>query len=98
MRAAGFTIVSRHGVPQGGISLLARLPEGLEDDLGVVDAAIDTGRFSAIPGSAFAAPGCIRFGYAGMPVAGIERVAAALPEVLDAVRSSRPAPPSGVRG
>jgi aspartate/methionine/tyrosine aminotransferase len=82
----GFQVVSRHaGVPQGGIALLARLPEGVEDDLAVIETAIDMGRFSAIPGSAFGAPGCIRFGYAGIPLEGIERLATAIPEVLDAV-------------
>jgi aspartate/methionine/tyrosine aminotransferase len=84
--SAGFTIESRHGgLPPGGIALLARLPEGLEDDEAVIDAAIDMGRFSAIPGSAFGAPGCIRFGYAGIPVEGIELLARAIPDVLDAV-------------
>ena len=87
LRSAGFKIESRHdSLPLGGITLLARLPEGLEDDDAVIDAAIDMGRFSAIPGSAFGAPGCIRFGYAGIPVEGIERLAESLPEVLDAVR------------
>jgi N-succinyldiaminopimelate aminotransferase len=90
LRSAGFEIQSRHdGPPPGGIALLARLPEGLEDDLAVIDAAIDMGRFSAIPGSAFGAPGCIRFGYAGIPVEGIEQLAIALPEVLEAVRRKR---------
>jgi aminotransferase len=87
LRSAGFKIESRHrGLPLGGIALLARLPDGLEDDGAVIDAAIDMGRFSAIPGSAFGAPGCIRFGYAGIPIEGIERLAEGLPEVLDAVR------------
>jgi aspartate/methionine/tyrosine aminotransferase len=87
LHSAGFKIESRHGgFPLGGIALLARLPEGIEDDGAVIDAAIDMGCFSAIPGSAFGAPGCIRFGYAGIPVEGIERMAAGLPEVLDAVR------------
>ncbi len=86
LRSTGFKIESRHGgLPLGGIALLARLPEGLEDDEAIIDAAIDMGRFSAIPGSAFGAPSCIRFGYAGIPLEGIERLAAALPEVLDAV-------------
>ena len=84
--SAGFTIESRHGgLPPGGIALLARLPEGLEDDEAVIDAAIDMGRFSAIPGSAFGAPGCIRFGYAGIPLDAIELLVKFVPEVLDAV-------------
>jgi aspartate/methionine/tyrosine aminotransferase len=92
LRRADLTLVTRTGgVPQGGISLLARLPADLEDDLAVIDRAIDTGRFSAIPGSAFGAPGCIRFGYAGIPLAGIARLGTALPAVLEEVRSS-PAP------
>lgn len=79
-------VVSRHGgVPQNGISLLARLPEYVQDDLAVIDTAIDMGRFSAIPGSAFGALGGIRFGYAGIPLDGIERLATTIPEVLDAV-------------
>jgi aspartate/methionine/tyrosine aminotransferase len=86
LHSTGFQVVSRHGgVPQGGISLLARLPNGFEDDLAVIDAAIELGRFSAIPGSAFGAPGCIRFGYAGMTLKGIERLASVIPEVLDSV-------------
>jgi aspartate/methionine/tyrosine aminotransferase len=87
LSSADFKIESRHGEsPLGGIALLARLPEGLEDDDAVIDAAIEMGQFSAIPGSAFGAPGCIRFGYAGIPVDGIERLARAIPDVLDAVR------------
>jgi len=83
LRSAGFDIVSRHdGMPRGGISLLARLPAGVEDDRAVIETAIAMGRFSAIPGSAFGAPGCIRFGYAGISLDGIERLARALPEVL----------------
>jgi aminotransferase len=86
LRSAGFTIETRHqGIPLGGIALLARLPEGMEDDEAVIDAAIDMGRFSAIPGSAFGAPGCIRFGYAGIPLDAIDRLAVAIPEVLDMV-------------
>ena len=84
--SVGFTIESRHGgSPPGGIALLARLPKSLEDDEAVIDAAIDMGRFSAIPGSAFGAPGCIRFGYAGIPLDAIERLVKFVPEVLDAV-------------
>jgi len=86
LRSEGFGIVSRHdGVPQGGISLLARLPDGVEDDLAFNDTAIGLGRFSAIPGSAFGAPGCIRFGYAGVSLDDIERLADAIPDVLEAV-------------
>ena len=84
--SSGFKVESRHdGVPKGGISLLARLPDGVEDDLAVIDTAIAMGRFSAIPGSAFGAPGCVRFGYAGISLDGIKRLARALPAVLDAL-------------
>jgi aspartate/methionine/tyrosine aminotransferase len=87
LRSHGFEIVSRHnGMPQGGISLLAHLPAGVKDDLAFVETAIAMGRFSAIPGSAFGAPGCVRFGYAGIPVAGIEQLGRSIPDVLDAVR------------
>jgi aspartate/methionine/tyrosine aminotransferase len=87
LRNTGFEIMTRHGgAPRGGISLLARLPHDVRDDGAVIDTAIEMGRFSAIPGSAFGAPGCIRFGYAGIDLDGIERLASALPEVLDAVR------------
>jgi len=86
LRSESFEIVSRHdGMPRGGISLLARLPDGVEDDLAFIDTAIGMGRFSAIPGSAFGAPGCIRFGYAGISLDGIKRLAEAIPEVLAAV-------------
>jgi aspartate/methionine/tyrosine aminotransferase len=89
LQASGLRVVTRTGgVPEGGISVLARLPGDVGDDRRVIDTAIAMGRFSAIPGSAFGAPGCIRFGYAGMPVDGIQRLATALPEVLDAVRAS----------
>jgi aspartate/methionine/tyrosine aminotransferase len=86
LQAADFEIQTRHGgSPPGGIALLARLPENVDDDRAVIDTAIDMGRFSAIPGSAFGARGCIRFGYAGIPRDGIRRLAHALPEVLDTV-------------
>jgi aminotransferase len=87
LHAAGLTIESRHHeAPLGGIALLARLPNGLEDDEAVIDAAIDMGSFSAIPGSVFGAPGCIRIGYAGIPTPDIYRLADRLPEVFEAVR------------
>jgi aspartate/methionine/tyrosine aminotransferase len=89
LAAAGFGLVTRTGeIPRGGISLLARLPGGFEDDWAFIDTAIEMGRFSAIPGSSFGAPGCVRFGYAGMPLEGISRLGAALAEVLEAVRAA----------
>lgn len=87
LQVSGLQIVTRTGeLPRGGISLLARLPDGVDDDRAVNDTAIEMGRFSAIPGSSFGAPGCLRFGYAGMPLEGITRLRATLPEVLRAVR------------
>jgi aspartate/methionine/tyrosine aminotransferase len=85
--AAGFTIEGRFPQePRGGISLLARLPDGLDDDVAFLDTAMELGRFSAIPGSAFGAPGCVRFGYAGIPLEAIERMREGLRVVLDASR------------
>jgi aspartate/methionine/tyrosine aminotransferase len=90
LRSAGFELMTRGGdAPRGGISLLARLPNDVQDDSAVIDTALEMGRFSAIPGSAFGAPGCIRFGYAGIEVDSIGRLARFLPEVLDAVRRRR---------
>jgi aspartate/methionine/tyrosine aminotransferase len=87
LRSAGFTIESRHDeMPQGGIALLARLPEGVEDDIAFIDTAIAMGCFSAIPGSAFGAPGCVRFGYAGISTDGISQLARSIPDVMDALR------------
>ncbi len=89
LEAVGLQVVTRTGkLPRGGISLLARLPDGV-DDRAVNDTAIEMGRFSAIPGSSFGADGCLRFGYAGMQVDGIARLRQALPEVLDAVSGAR---------
>jgi aspartate/methionine/tyrosine aminotransferase len=87
LHSAGFKIESRHDeMPQGGIALLARLPVGVEDDIAFIDTAIGMGRFSAIPGSAFGAPGCVRFGYAGIPTDGISRLAKSIPDVMDSLR------------
>jgi len=90
MRANGFKIVGRVAdqPPPGGISLLARLPDGLEDDIAFIDTAISLGTFSAIPGSAFGAPGHIRFGYAGMNLDSIERLRHVLGKVVGAVRGT----------
>jgi aspartate/methionine/tyrosine aminotransferase len=87
LHGAGFEIVGRVGdhSPAGGISLLARLPDGLEDDVAFNDKAIGLGKFSAIPGAAFGAPGHVRFGYAGMTLDSIERLRRVLPEVVEAV-------------
>ena len=89
VRESGFKIVGRVAdhTPPGGISLFARLPEGLDDDMEFIDRAIELGRFSAIPGTAFGAPGHIRFGYAGMTLESIDRMRSALSEVVEAVRN-----------
>jgi aspartate/methionine/tyrosine aminotransferase len=88
VRENGFTIVGRveNQTPPGGISLFARLPEGLDDDVEFNNRAIELGRFSAIPGTAFGAPGHIRFGYAGMTLESIDRMRSALGEGVEAVR------------
>jgi len=82
----GFTIEGRFPEgPRGGISLLGRLPEGLEDDVAFLDKAMEMALFSAIPGSAFGAPGCVRFGYAGIPLEAIERMRGGIRDVIDAM-------------
>jgi len=90
VRTNGFEIVGRttDQPPPGGISLFARLPTGLEDDINFVDTAISLGAFSAIPGTAFGAPGHIRFGYAGMSLDSIERLRGVLGEVVESVRTA----------
>ena len=83
---AGFEIQGRFpDGPRGGISMLARLPDGLDDDVAFLDKAMELARFSAIPGSAFGAPGCVRFGYAGIPLESIERMRGGLRDVIDAM-------------
>jgi aspartate/methionine/tyrosine aminotransferase len=73
--------------PSGAISVLARLPEWVKvDDQAFVEKAMELGKFSAIPASVFGAPGCLRFGYAGMPREDIQRLSLALQEVLDHFR------------
>jgi len=43
-------------------------------------------KFSAIPASVFGAPGCLRFGYAGMTREDIQRLSHSLEDVLDYFR------------
>lgn len=75
LRNTGWTLITRDGEPpRGGISMFARLPEGFDDDCAYLDRAMELGLFSAIPGSAFGAPGCVRFGYAGMTIEQIRRL------------------------
>jgi aspartate/methionine/tyrosine aminotransferase len=90
LRGAGFSIAGRRGdVPLGGISMLGRLPEGLVDDRAFLDRAMEMERFSAIPGSAFGAPGCIRFGYAGIPLEGLDRLGRDLREVAESLQGEK---------
>jgi len=87
LRHTGWTLLTRDGrVPRGGISMFARLPAGLDDDRAFLDLALELGLFSAIPGSAFGAPGCVRFGYAGMTVDQIDRLEEHLRTVVNLCR------------
>jgi DNA-binding transcriptional MocR family regulator len=74
--------------PRGGISMFARLPDGLDDDRAYLDRGIELGLFSAIPGSAFGAPGCMRFGYAGMTFEQLDRLEGHLRTVTDSLLTS----------
>ena len=72
------------------ISVLARLPEWIKvDDKAFVDKAMELEKFSAIPASVFGAPGCLRFGYAGMPREDITRLSRHLQDVLDYFRKNQ---------
>ncbi len=81
----GFTLAGRDkDYPSGAISLLARLPESIRvDDKEFVEKALLLQKFSAIPGSVFGAPRCLRFGYAGMTEENIKKLAESLQYVLD---------------
>jgi aspartate aminotransferase len=84
LKKKGFTLAGRdQDFPSGAISVLVRLPAGIEvDDKAFVDKAMELGKFSAIPASVFGAPGCLRFGYAGMPPEDIRRLSHGLEDVL----------------
>ena len=84
----GFTLAGRdRDYPAGAISLLARLPDYVkDDDLLFVEKAIAMRKFSAIPGSVFGAPRCLRFGYAGMTEDAIRRLGRNLEDVLDSYK------------
>jgi aspartate/methionine/tyrosine aminotransferase len=81
----GFTLAGRDkDFPSGAISVLARLPEWIKvDDQAFVEKAMELGKFSAIPASVFGAPGCLRFGYAGMTQETIKKLSQNLQDVLD---------------
>ena len=89
LRDKGFTLAGRDkDSPSGAISVLARLPEDLKcDDKAFVEKALELERFSAVPGSVFGAPNCIRFGYAGMTKEAIIQLSQNLQDVLDFFRS-----------
>jgi aspartate/methionine/tyrosine aminotransferase len=84
----GFTLAGRdQDFPSGAISVLVRLPEWIKvDDKTFVEKAMELGKFSAIPASVFGAPGCLRFGYAGMTKESIKRLPHSLEDVLNYFR------------
>jgi aspartate/methionine/tyrosine aminotransferase len=88
LKDKGFTLAGRDkDFPSGAISVLVRLPDWIEvDDTAFVEKAMELGRFSAIPASVFGAPGCLRFGYAGMTRETIKKLAKNLQDVLDSLR------------
>jgi len=90
LKDRGFTLAGRDkDFPSGAISVLARLPDWIQvDDKAFVEKAMELEKFSAIPGSVFGAPGCLRFGYAGMPREDIERLSRHLQDVLDYFRKN----------
>jgi aspartate/methionine/tyrosine aminotransferase len=88
LKDKGFTLAGRDkDFPSGAISVLVRLPDWIKvDDTAFVEKAMELGRFSAIPASVFGAPGCLRFGYAGMTRETIKKLAKNLQDVLDNFR------------
>ncbi len=89
LREKGFSLACRDtDFPSGAISVLVRLPDDIKvDDTDFIHKAIELKKFSAVPGSVFGAPRCIRFGYAGMTQETIKRFAQNLQDVLDHLRS-----------
>ncbi len=88
LQEKGFELAGRdEDFPSGAISVLARLPRDIEsDDKSFVDKALELKKFSAVPASVFGAPGCIRFGYAGMTQETIRKFSQNLQDVLDSIR------------
>ena len=91
LQEKGFELAGRdEDFPSGAISVLARLPRDIElDDKAFVDIALELKKFSAVPASVFGAPGCIRFGYAGMTQETIRKFSNNLQDVLDSIRIKR---------
>jgi aspartate/methionine/tyrosine aminotransferase len=85
----GFFLAGRDkDFPSGAISVLVRLPEDIKiDDVAFIQKALELHKFSAVPGSVFGAPRCIRFGYAGMTQETIKRFSQNLQDVLDHLRT-----------
>jgi len=91
LQEKGFELAGRdEDFPSGAISVLARLPRDIEpDDKAFVEKAMELKKFSAVPASVFGAPGCIRFGYAGMTQETIRKFSNNLQDVLDSIRKKR---------
>ena len=89
LKEKGFTLAGRDAdFPSGAISVLVRLPEDIKaDDTAFIQKALELKKFSAVPGSVFGAPRCIRFGYAGMTRETIQRFGQNLQDVVDHFRS-----------
>jgi aspartate/methionine/tyrosine aminotransferase len=85
LREKGFTLAGRDpDFPSGAISVLVKLPDWVKvDDRVFVQKALELEKFSAVPASVFGAPGCLRFGYAGMTRETINRLGQHLQDVLD---------------
>jgi DNA-binding transcriptional MocR family regulator len=85
LKEKGFNLAGRDkDFPSGAISVLVRIPEDIKvDDRAFVEKAMELGKFSAVPASVFGAPGCLRFGYAGMTQETIKRLSQNLQDVLD---------------
>jgi aspartate/methionine/tyrosine aminotransferase len=91
LKEKGFTLAGRDmDLPSGAISVLVRLPEWIKvDDKAFVEKAMELEKFSAIPASVFGAPGCLRFGYAGMTREAIKKLSHNLQDVLDYFQKSK---------
>jgi len=89
VREKGFTLAGRdRDFPSGAISVLVKLPDMVKvDDKAFVQKALELEKFSAVPASVFGAPGCLRFGYAGMTRETIKRLGQHLQDVLDHFRA-----------
>jgi aspartate/methionine/tyrosine aminotransferase len=88
LQERGFSLAGRDtDFPAGAISILARMPEDIKvDDSTFIDKALELKKFSAIPGSEFGAPRCLRLGYAGMTRESINKLGERLQDVLDFFR------------